>query len=182
MIFIKIILKVNRYFIMKTITFLLIFLSVILNAQKRQFWTYPDLENKIGTHFPIENYKNSGWKNFNANDLKGKISFINFWSTHCEPCLEELPYLNKLKEFSEEKVNFIAITYDSKEQVDAFLAKRPFNFQHITDSGQELRSYFTLLRNPMTFIVDKNGNIEEITGAIEKTKFDILQKILKESF
>ncbi len=172
----------NRYFIMKTITLLLIFFSVIFNAQKRQFWTYPDLENKIGTHFPIENYKNSEGKNFNSNDLKGKISFINFWSTHCEPCVEELPYLNKLKELSGETINFIAITYDSKEKVNQFLTKKPFNFQHITDSGQELKSYFTLLRNPMTFMVDKNGNIQEITGTIEETKFEILQKIVKESF
>lgn len=166
----------------KLFSVVLIVFSVTLNAQKRQFWTYPDLENKIGTHFPIENYKNSEGKNFSQDDLKEKFTVINFWSTHCEPCLKELPYFNKLKEISGEKVKFIAITYDSKEKVDQFLTKRPFDFQHITDSGQELKSYFSILRNPMTFIVDKNGNVQEITGAIEETKFDILQKILKESF
>jgi hypothetical protein len=31
-------------------------------------------------------------------------------------------------------------------------------------------------------MVDKNGNIQEITGTIEETKFEILQKIVKESF
>ncbi len=165
---------------MKTLTFLLMIISLSLVAQQRQFQIQPDLENKIGTHFPIEKYKNPEGKNFNAENLKGKTTFINFWSTTCEPCLKELPYLNKLKETSGAKANFIAITYDNKEKVDKFLAKHNFNFQHITDSGQELKSYFPILRNPLNFIIDKNGNVKEITGIVDETKFDTIVKILNE--
>jgi peroxiredoxin len=64
--------------------------------------------------------------------------------------------------------------------VEKFLAKREFNFLHITDSGQELKSYFPILRNPLTFIVDKNGNIKEITGIIDETKLDMVIKMLNE--
>lgn len=165
---------------MKTITFLLSLICFLTNAQQREFFTFPDLENKIGKPFPIENYKNPKGQNFHADEMKGKMTFINFWSTTCEPCLKELPYLNKLKETLGEKAHFIAITYDTKEKVDQFLAKRTFNFQHITDSSQELKSYFPILRNPMTFIVDKNGIIKEITGTVDETKFAALVKILNE--
>ncbi|WP_449401011.1 TlpA family protein disulfide reductase [Chryseobacterium wanjuense] len=153
--------------------------SILFNAQQRQFQIQPDLENKIGTHFPIEKYKNPEGKNFNSDDLK-EITLINFWSTTCEPCIKELPYLNKLKEILGDKVNFIAITYDNKEKVDKFLEKREFNFQHITDAGQELKSYFPILRNPLNFIIDKNGNVKEITGIVDETKFDTIVKILNE--
>jgi hypothetical protein len=78
---------------MKTITLLLIFFSIIFNAQKRQFWTYPDLENKIGTHFPIENYKNSEGKNFNSNDLKGKSLLSIFGQLTANPVLKSFPIL-----------------------------------------------------------------------------------------
>lgn len=155
-------------------------ISLSLTAQQREFWTFPDLESKIGQHFPIENYKNQNGKNLNSDYLQGKMTFINFWATTCEPCIKELPYLNKLKETLGEKVNFIAITQDNKEKVENFLKKREFNFQHITDSGQELKSYFSILRNPMTFIVDKHGNIKEITGIIDENKFDTVVKILNE--
>ncbi|MDQ0592950.1 thiol-disulfide isomerase/thioredoxin [Chryseobacterium ginsenosidimutans] len=165
---------------MKTITIFLLIISLSIKAQQRHFFTQPDLEGKIGKHFPIENYKNSDDRNFNPNDLKGKITLINFWSTICEPCIKELPYLNKLKEILGDKVNFIAITQDNKDKVERFLAKREFNFLHITDSGQELKSYFPILRNPLTFIVDKNGNIKEITGIVDETKFDTIVKILNE--
>lgn len=163
---------------MKTITLFLAILSCFMNAQQRIFPTHPSLENKIGTHFPIEHYKNQDGKNFRTNHLQDKLTFINFWSTSCEPCIEELPYLNKLKETFGEKVNFIAITHDSKEKVTRFLVKKNFNFQHITDSSQELQSYFTLVRNPMSFILDKSGNIEEITGSIDESKFNMLLEIL----
>ncbi|SEV92183.1 Thiol-disulfide isomerase or thioredoxin [Chryseobacterium wanjuense] len=152
----------------------------LLTAQERYFFIQPDLESKIGKHFPIENYKNQQGENFTSDDLKGKITFINFWSTTCEPCIKELPYLNKLKETLGTQVNFLAITHDSKEKVDKFLAKREFNFSHITDSGQELKSYFPILRNPLTFIIDKNGNVKEITGIVDETKFDTIVKILNE--
>ena len=165
---------------MKTIPLFLLIINLSLTAQKRQFFTQPDLENKIGKHFPIENYKNQEGQNFNSNNLQGKNTFINFWSTTCEPCIKELPYLNKLKETLGTNVNFIAITHDHKEKVAQFLAKQDFNFQHITDSGQELKSYFPILRNPLTFIVDKNGSIKEITGIVDETKFDAIVKILSE--
>lgn len=165
---------------MKTITLFLIMISSFIIAQQRHFQTLPDLEKKIDQHFPIENYKNSKGENFTSNELKGKMTLINFWSTTCEPCIKELPYLNKLKETLGEKVNFIAITQDNNEKVEKFLAKQNFNFQHITNSLQELKSYFSLLRNPMTFIVDKNGNIKEIIGIVDETKFDTIVKILSE--
>jgi peroxiredoxin len=165
---------------MKTITIFLLIISLSLNAQQKQFWTFPDLENKIGKHFPIESYKDSDGKNFNSDYLTGKSTLINFWSTTCEPCIKELPFLNNLKETLNSKVNFIAITFDSKEKVDKFLEKREFNLQHITDSKEELKSYFPILRNPMTFIIDKNGNIKEITGIVDENKFDTIVKILNE--
>ncbi|WP_312900326.1 TlpA family protein disulfide reductase [Chryseobacterium taichungense] len=157
----------------------LLLLSLTLNAQ-RHFQAHPLLEKKIGQHFPIENYKNKEGKNFSANELQGKVSLINFWSTTCAPCIEELPYLNKLEETLGNNINFIAITHDPKEKVDRFLATHQFNFMHITDSVKELQSYFSVIRNPITFIIDKKGNVQEITGNIDEEKMNVILSILSE--
>lgn len=158
---------------------ILLFLSLSLNAQ-RYFQTHPLLEKKIGQHFPIENYKNDQGKNFRADELEGKVSLINFWSATCPPCIEELPYLNKLRKTLGMKANFIAITHDPKEKVDRFLTAHEFNFIHITDSLKELQSYFSTIRNPTTFIVDKKGNVQEITGIIDESKMDLLVTLLEQ--
>ncbi|WP_051349283.1 TlpA family protein disulfide reductase [Chryseobacterium gregarium] len=142
----------------KTIAVLLIISFSSLNAQQRVFGTHPSLENKIGTRFPIEDYTNQKGEKFTPDALKGKNSLINFWSASCEPCIEELPYLNRLKERLGNKANFIAITYDSHEKTAQFLSKREFNFLHITDSGKQLNSYFPLIRNLMTFILDNRNH------------------------
>ena len=33
---------------------------------------------------------------FQLKRMKGKVIVLNFWFTHCIPCIEELPALNKL--------------------------------------------------------------------------------------
>lgn len=167
--------KLLKYFL----SFFILF-CVSLNAQQNHFQAHPLLEKKIGQHFPIENFKNGEGENFSAQELTGKVTLINFWSTNCAPCIEELPYLNQIKKNLGDKVNFIAITHDPKEKVDRFLLTHEFNFLHITDSMKELQSYFSLIRNPLTFIIDKNGTVSEITGIIDKEKSDLVLTILSE--
>ena len=167
----------SRLIDMKTITFICLILNLSFNAQQR-LTTHPSLKNKLGTHFPIERYQNEKGEKFTSKELNGKMTFVNFWSTNCEPCIEEHPYLNALKEKLGEKVNFIAITHDTKEKVDIFLTKKEFKFFHITDSIEELKAYFQLIRNPITFILDKEGNIIEITGTIDEYKNDTIVEIL----
>ena len=50
-------------------------------------------------------------------DYKGKVTLINLWFTACAPCITEIPYLNYLKDLYQDQVNFVAITFDSKDKV-----------------------------------------------------------------
>lgn len=138
------------------------------------------MRNKIGKHFPIERYMKEKNKPFHQDELKGKMTVINFWSTTCEPCIEELPYLNRLSEIFKDKVNFIAITYDRREKVDQFLPKHSFNYKQITEAAEEMKNYFVQIKIPLTFIVDRKGNIREITGNLDDTKIQTIIEILND--
>ncbi|WP_081411632.1 TlpA family protein disulfide reductase [Chryseobacterium gregarium] len=162
--------------------FVILFLLVcnsILIAQTSQFRTFPDMEKKLGTHFPIENYKDKDGKNFDSNYLKGKNTLINLWFTNCAPCIKEIPVLNELKE-SVPNANFIAITHDPADKVNNFLLKRSYTFFQITDAGKQLQSYLMVQRFPMSFILDKEGNIREIMGLVSEDKLPMIKKILRE--
>lgn len=154
--------------------------SLSLPAQQRAFQTFPDLEYRIGQHFPIEEYKDEDGNNFSTDALLGKNTLINFWSTTCAPCIKELPYLNQMKEIAGNKANFIAITYEPKAKAAAFLKNHLFAFRHITDAEKQLKTYFPILRNPMNFILDKKGNIQEITGVADASKMEMIAGILNE--
>lgn len=145
--------------------------SVFILAQKINSSRFPDLENKIGTHFPIEIFEDSSGNRFSKNFLVGKPTLINFWATTCEPCIEELPYLNQIRKDLGENINLLAITYSSNESVTKFLQKRDFDFTHITGALKQLQSYFPVIRSPMSFVIDKNGNILKIYGSVNSDNY-----------
>lgn len=153
------------------------FVCSFLLSQEAVLRTFPDLEHMLDKHFPIELFKNNKGENFSPDFLKGKTSLINFWSTTCGPCIVKIPYLNKISNQLLSSSNFIGITYDSKDKVDAFLKRKPFDFTQITDAGEAINSMFQIVRTPLTFIIDKDGDVKEITPVFEDD--DSVVKLLK---
>ncbi|AXT57999.1 TlpA family protein disulfide reductase [Aquimarina sp. AD1] len=101
----------------------------------------------------------------NISDLEGKPTLLNFWFTNCPPCIDEMPELNKLKEHFGERVNFVAITYESKEKVEKFLKKYKFDFRHVIDA-REYTDALEMKSFPNNIILDKNGVVKNIEGGI----------------
>lgn len=107
------------------------------------------------------------FQNFNGINLDGsnysslentKITFYNFWFTTCTPCVLELPMLNELKTKYNNKVDFIAVTFEEKKDIEVFLKKFEFNFQHVRMKKNEISSLFFTNGYPTTIIVN-NGKI-----------------------
>ena len=128
---------------------------------------YAELENFIGKKLPFENLIEINGDEFNLESLNGKPTLVNLWFVNCPPCIEEMPYLNKLKENYGDKVNFLAITFNKKKKVDDFLLKRTFNFTHIIDARVEMDK----LNNnsyPLNIYLDKDGIIQSYQGFLSK--------------
>lgn len=103
----------------------------------------------------------------NSETLKGKPTLINLWFTMCSPCIEEMPILNEIKAEFGTDVNFIAITFEKKSDVDEFLKQRDFNFSHLVDAKEYLKSLGVSMY-PKTFILDKNLKIIDFEKTIPK--------------
>jgi cytochrome c biogenesis protein CcmG/thiol:disulfide interchange protein DsbE len=140
------------------------------------FDPYANHKKLIGSKFKIAAFKNDKNINYKQNYLEGKPSLINFWFTRCPPCISEIPNLNNLESKFKNKVNFIAITFDTKIQVDAFLKKRNINFKHIVNAQKQLDD-LQIEAYPMSFLLDKDGKIVEVFGEISYDEKEILKKI-----
>jgi cytochrome c biogenesis protein CcmG, thiol:disulfide interchange protein DsbE len=110
--------------------------------------------------------KDLNGKEFNSSQLTGKPALINFWSVNCGPCIEEFPQLDKLKEKYGDKVNFIAITENSKEEALALLERKPFSFYQLFDGEYYKKHTFKISSIPINIFIDKNGYVREIKGGL----------------
>jgi cytochrome c biogenesis protein CcmG, thiol:disulfide interchange protein DsbE len=103
--------------------------------------------------------KDLNGKEFKSSQLIGKPTLINFWSIQCSPCIAEFPQLNKLKEKYGDKVNFIAISENSREQVLELLKQKPFNFYQLVDGYDYKTNTLKMSSIPRNIFIDKNGYI-----------------------
>jgi thiol-disulfide isomerase/thioredoxin len=138
--------------------------------------------NKASDFTWTENGKEMSFSEF----TKGKVVLVNFWGTWCPPCRAEIPTLIEIsKELSSKDFVMIGI---ATERVDnpldkvAQFAKDKGIPYHIFITDEQIRkNYGGIPFVPMTFIIDKEGNIvETINGAREKSEFmNSINKVLK---
>jgi peroxiredoxin len=81
----------------------------------------------------LKNSKGNGEKYTKGSLLIGRLLLILVYKL----CSLWSASLNKLKERFD-KSNFIAITFDNDQRVQAFFKKTKFNFEHIVDSKQQI--------------------------------------------
>ena len=127
----------------------------------------------IGTEFPKEKLKLLDGKYYDFGINNSKPTFINIWYTSCKPCVAEIDFLNEIKNEYEHKINFVAITFESKEVVERFLRKKSFNYTHIVDSREFLHG-LGIKMYPKSIFINSSNIVDEVKGALimnqEKTE------------
>ena len=129
----------------------------------------PSMSNKLNLLSLIDTKFNLIEPEKIENFKKGKPLVINFWFTSCFPCILEMPYLEKMKNKYSDNINFIGITFNSKEEIEKFEEKHSFNFTHITVDKNKI-SEFGVISFPRTFFLDKKGIIKNYVGGMNILK------------
>jgi peroxiredoxin len=96
-----------------------------------------------------------------VSEFKGKIVFLNFWTTWCPECRTEMPSMEKLHRRLKGK-DFAMIAIDLQEpvsRVKTFLKKYPLTFTILLDTRGKIARQFGIRAIPTTYILDKNGGI-----------------------
>ena len=114
--------------------------------------------------------RNTAGRYVRLEDFRGKIVFLNFWTTWCPSCITEMPSMEKLHRKLLGK-NFAMVTVNIKEsalQVNKFFEKYKLTFTALLDATGEVSSEFGIRAIPTTFILDKSGKlVGRITGPRE---------------
>ncbi len=97
---------------------------------------------------------------YNFEDAKGKVVFVNFWATWCPPCRAEMPSIQKLYNDYMDKVEFVFITNEKAETVNSFLNKKNYSLPSYNEKNKTPSEFYTS-SIPTTFVLNKKGEIVE---------------------
>jgi thiol-disulfide isomerase/thioredoxin len=104
-------------------------------------------------------------------DLHGRPAVVNLWATWCQPCLREMPSLERLQEKFGDKLTVAAISQDrgGEKAVTPFLAKLGLDKVKIyLDPKSEVGKAFGVRGLPTSVVLDAEGReVGRVEGAAE---------------
>jgi len=151
--------------------FLVVFGVLILDSGKKE-----KFKNEIKNDNSVKEgiYKGEIPPDFKLEDLqgrevslksyRGKVVLLNFWATWCPPCRKEIPSMVKLYESYKNKgLEIIGINLDKldKSGIEKFSLEYNINFPILLDPTGKTAALYGITALPATFILDRNGKIQE---------------------
>jgi thiol-disulfide isomerase/thioredoxin len=94
-------------------------------------------------------------------DFRGRIVFLNFWTTWCPTCRIEMPSMEKLhQKFKNQDFAMVTVNIqESVSQVEKFYKNFKLTFTTLLDTTGEVAMGFSIRSIPTTFILDNSGRI-----------------------
>jgi thiol-disulfide isomerase/thioredoxin len=94
-------------------------------------------------------------------DLKGKVVYLNFFTSWCPPCKEELPDILKLQQAYSEELTVVLIHVpdrDTEEAARQYLKDNGLDsLRMVEDKDLILTSRYQLEGYPLSVFIDKDG-------------------------
>ncbi|MBV8507378.1 MAG: TlpA family protein disulfide reductase [Alphaproteobacteria bacterium] len=104
-------------------------------------------------------------------ELHGKLVIVNLWATWCEPCLREMPSLERLQSRLGERIAVLAVSEDrgGNKTVEPFIAKLGLKSVKVyIDPKSEVGHAFGARGLPTSFLIDREGKVlGRVEGAAE---------------
>jgi len=148
----------------------------VIKQEANKILAYYQMEGKP---LPAFNFKDLNSNIYTPENTKGRIIVLKCWFIHCTACVKEFPELNKIvQQYKDRKdILFISLASDSKQDLEAFLKLKEFNYEVVPDQKIYMNDRLKISGYPAHIIIDKDGNIRIIASKYE----DFIQTLIKEA-
>ncbi len=115
-------------------------------------------------------------------ELRNKVVLITFFSTTCQPCLNEMQRVQTgiIDKYCDLGLVFLPISRgEDKATVEAFLKKNGYTFPVGLDTDKSVYNKFATQGIPRNFLINRQGVVVESSLGYEAEEFDALCELIK---
>ncbi len=109
-------------------------------------------------------------------ELRGTPVLLNFWSSTCAPCVEEMPLFQAVSERAGDRLQVVGIdVIDTAEGAAEQLRRTGVTYRNADDPRGELFATFAGTALPRTVLLGADGTVlEMVGGALDESGLDDL--------
>lgn len=113
-------------------------------------------------------------KTYTLADFKGKTLMLDFFTTHCVYCTDELPILERIGE-AEKELTIVHVSIgDPKEALEAYRDEHGITHLILMDKDGSIAMQYAAYGTPTHSFIDKEGNfLGNIAGALDENSWKI---------
>ncbi len=112
----------------------------------------------VGEPAPEFTLPNLEGEQVSLSDLRGKVVFLNFWTTWCDPCKEETPDLQAFWEKHRDNVVLLGINKEDPDiLIDQFMEEYRITYPVLKDKKGQISDLYQTRGIPESFVVDEEG-------------------------
>jgi thiol-disulfide isomerase/thioredoxin len=99
-------------------------------------------------------------------DLRGKVTFLNFWQSYCGPCKDEARQLASFSKSLHGRANLVGIdVQDTRHGALSFMHHYGWQYPQLPVSDIDLVERFGVIGFPTTLVLDARGRVvDKIQG------------------
>lgn len=173
--------KRNVIFIIIGLIILIAGASIFYNSQTKEETNQNPNEYIPAIDFNVQNQ--NGTNTFLSDFKDGKLIVINFWSSQCGPCVQEMPDFQRLYDDYKDKVHFVMIDSigalgETKEMGKNFISQNGYSFPVYYDVNKNAQQEYGVRSFPTTYLI--NEDFEITKGGAGMINYTILSEAIEE--
>jgi peroxiredoxin len=116
---------------------------------------------QVGRPAPELSLPDTGGQAHSLEEFRGQIVVLNFWSTWCLACVEEMPILEEIQEqYGGENLVVVLVALENDVQETAeFLEENDISLLSLVDEQGRAERAYGIGALPTTLIIDPQGNV-----------------------
>ena len=138
--------------------------DTIRNGGTPQFsggFTSPKPPNMIGRAAPPFRLRGLDGSEHTLQEFFGKVVLLDFWTTWCAPCREEMPLLDRIHRDGKDVVVVAIDAGEDAETVSSFISKNKYTMPILLSGMSEAVASYRVSAYPTVVVIDKAGKVAD---------------------